>query len=156
MIDSGLVGSTDFRSSHPQGHEPEHHESRRCSRDSYPESYITKYTSIRRNIEALTCDGPPSGQAFRNTAEKPPAFRALSCLGEKDHSWVSPLCPAVRFRRKVVWLGQVVLVKVVSFLLQSCRICTTHPFKCQASSHLTLQMSSKLTFECPNIEQVDI
>jgi len=25
-----------------------HHESRRCSRDTYPESYITKYTSIRR------------------------------------------------------------------------------------------------------------
>ena len=24
------------------------HESRRCSRDTYPESYITKYTSIRR------------------------------------------------------------------------------------------------------------
>jgi len=25
LIDSGLVGSTDFHSSHPQGHEPEHH-----------------------------------------------------------------------------------------------------------------------------------
>ena len=25
-----------------------HQESRRCSRDTYPESYITKYTSIRR------------------------------------------------------------------------------------------------------------
>ena len=25
-----------------------HRESRRCSRDTYPESYITKYTSIRR------------------------------------------------------------------------------------------------------------
>jgi len=25
-----------------------YHESRICSRDSYPESYITKYTSIRR------------------------------------------------------------------------------------------------------------
>jgi hypothetical protein len=25
MIDSGLVGSTDFHSSHPQGHEPKHH-----------------------------------------------------------------------------------------------------------------------------------
>jgi len=25
-----------------------YHESRRCSRDTYPESYITKYTSIRR------------------------------------------------------------------------------------------------------------
>jgi len=25
LIDSGLVGSTDFHSSHPQGHAPEHH-----------------------------------------------------------------------------------------------------------------------------------
>ena len=25
-----------------------YHESRRCSRDTYPESYITKFTSIRR------------------------------------------------------------------------------------------------------------
>ena len=25
-----------------------YHESRRCSRDTYPESYVTKYTSIRR------------------------------------------------------------------------------------------------------------
>ena len=25
-----------------------HHKSRRCSRDTYPESYITQYTSIRR------------------------------------------------------------------------------------------------------------
>ena len=51
LIDSGLVGSTDFHSSHPQGHEPlweGYHESRRCTRDTYPESYITKYTSIRR------------------------------------------------------------------------------------------------------------
>ena len=33
MIDSGLAWLN---------------ESRRCSRDTYPESYITKYTSIRR------------------------------------------------------------------------------------------------------------
>jgi len=38
VIDSGLVGSTDWEG---------YHESRRCSRDTYPESYITKYTSIR-------------------------------------------------------------------------------------------------------------
>ena len=25
LIDSGMVGSTELRSSHPQGHEPEHH-----------------------------------------------------------------------------------------------------------------------------------
>jgi len=30
------------------------HESRRCSRDTYPESYITKYTSIRNERVGLT------------------------------------------------------------------------------------------------------
>jgi len=42
LIVPGLVGSTG-----PlwEGY----HESRRCSRDTYPESYITKYTSIRRS-----------------------------------------------------------------------------------------------------------
>ena len=39
MMDSGLVGSTDLHSSHSQ---EGYHESRRCSRDTYPESYITK------------------------------------------------------------------------------------------------------------------
>jgi hypothetical protein len=28
-----------------------YHESRRCSRETYPETYITKYTSIRRTYE---------------------------------------------------------------------------------------------------------
>ena len=39
MIDARLVGSTDFWEGY--------RESRRCSRDTYSESYITKYTSIR-------------------------------------------------------------------------------------------------------------
>jgi len=39
LIDSGLVGST-------KGY----HESRRCSRDTYPESYTNKHTSIRRSM----------------------------------------------------------------------------------------------------------
>jgi len=59
VINSGLVGSTDFHSSHPQGHGPEHREgcreSRRSSRDTYPESYITKYTSIRRKTQLKSC-----------------------------------------------------------------------------------------------------
>ena len=38
VIDSGSVFSKDFL----------YHESRKCSGDTYPESYITKYTSIRR------------------------------------------------------------------------------------------------------------
>ena len=38
LIDSGLVGSTDFWKGF--------RESRRCSRDTYPESYITKYTLV--------------------------------------------------------------------------------------------------------------
>jgi len=48
VIDSRLVGSTDFQSSHPQGLWEGYRESRRCSSDTYPESYIAKYTSIRR------------------------------------------------------------------------------------------------------------
>ena len=39
VIDSGLEG---------------YHESRRCSRDTYPESYITKYTRIRRQQANVT------------------------------------------------------------------------------------------------------
>ena len=36
-----------------------HHESRRCSRDTYPDSYITKYTSIRRKCASLSgCSQP--------------------------------------------------------------------------------------------------
>ena len=42
----------------------DYHESRRCSRDTYPESYTTKYTSIRRSKSFaslnLKCIGPPS------------------------------------------------------------------------------------------------
>ena len=38
VIDSGLVGSMDFWEGY--------RESRRCSRDTYPESYITKYTLV--------------------------------------------------------------------------------------------------------------
>ena len=53
-----------------------YHESRRCSRGTYPESYTTKYTSIRRknhcvSVGTLPCakrlrgpyrDGPASGE----------------------------------------------------------------------------------------------
>ena len=42
LIDSGLVGSSDCEGCR---------ESRRCSRDTFPESNITKCTSIRRNGE---------------------------------------------------------------------------------------------------------
>ena len=41
VVDSGLAGSTDLDWEGCR-------ESRRCSMDTYPESYITKYTSIRR------------------------------------------------------------------------------------------------------------
>ena len=40
VMDSGSVSFTDFGEGY--------HESKRCSRDTYPESYITKYTNIRR------------------------------------------------------------------------------------------------------------
>jgi len=42
VIDPGLAGSLGG-----------YHDSRRCSRDTYPESYITKYTSIRRLCSGL-------------------------------------------------------------------------------------------------------
>ena len=46
VIDSGLVGSPNFQTSHSQ--REGYRERRGCSRDTYPKSYITKYTSIRR------------------------------------------------------------------------------------------------------------
>ena len=44
MIDSGLVGSTEF--SIHYFHREGFRESRRCSRDTYPESYVTEYILI--------------------------------------------------------------------------------------------------------------
>jgi len=44
LIDSGLVGSTHFHAFW-EGYS----ESSRCSRDTYPESYITKYTRIKHS-----------------------------------------------------------------------------------------------------------
>jgi len=62
LIDSGLVCSTEY------------HESRRCSRETYPESYTTKYTSIRRLFSSRSAaawlwgegevDSPPPTDCF--------------------------------------------------------------------------------------------
>jgi len=58
MIDTGLVGSTDFHASRdhtlvgPLGEG--YHESRRCSRDTYPESYITKNTIVYEDTSILS------------------------------------------------------------------------------------------------------
>jgi len=59
VIDSGLVGSTNFHSwgTWLNGNSfMGYHESRRCSRESYPESYFSKYSIIRRKIH-LIVDG---------------------------------------------------------------------------------------------------
>jgi hypothetical protein len=40
-------------------------ESRGCSRDTYPESYITRYTSVRGNSAHIRQAGPNSGPGFR-------------------------------------------------------------------------------------------
>jgi len=65
VIDSGLVCSTDSYSPHPQRHYWEGcRERRRCSRVTYSESYITKYTSVRR-------------KSWNNHTEK---WRALTCI----------------------------------------------------------------------------
>ena len=60
MIALGLVGSTEGC-----------HESRRCSRDTYPESYITKYTSPRR----LKVAPPKSVIVSRGGRQVPPCRR---------------------------------------------------------------------------------
>ena len=39
-------------------------ESRRCSRDTYPQSYITKYTSIRRQKAVRDAGGAPAHMAI--------------------------------------------------------------------------------------------
>ena len=54
---------------HPQLHTPHEgfHESRRCSRDTYAESYITQYTSIQRyrnNGKVLRCTQNPERLVF--------------------------------------------------------------------------------------------
>ena len=43
-----------------------YHESRGCSRDTYPESYITKYTSIRRKIVRYSHKNQTSPRATRH------------------------------------------------------------------------------------------
>ena len=63
VIYSGLACSTNFHSSEGC------RESKRCSRDSYPESYITKYTSIRRSTllwRSVSQYGVAYGSALRN------------------------------------------------------------------------------------------
>ena len=62
-------------------------ESRRCSRDTYPQSYITKYTSIRRlglrvlgvGVQGLGCGVENSG--FRIASGIPAASAFASALG---------------------------------------------------------------------------
>jgi len=57
VIDPGLVGSTDFDSWEGC------RESRRCSRDTYPDSYVTRYTSIRRKRARAHHIGEPKQTA---------------------------------------------------------------------------------------------
>ena len=62
-----------------------YHESRRCSRDTYPESYIENYTSVRRK-SAL-----PHGRAFavKVVPKRLPVFPfsglLKDCKGHKTH-----------------------------------------------------------------------
>ena len=52
-----------------------YHESKRCSRDTYPESYTTKYTSIRRLMRHCKCGNVP--------------FRKGSGMGGPGHGTVT-------------------------------------------------------------------
>jgi len=63
-------------------------ESRRCSRDTYPESYITKYTSIRR----LNSPGAP--KRLPPAPAAPIERRSRAALSSGDADWPrARLCP---------------------------------------------------------------
>ena len=82
LIDSGLVGSTDFHSW--EGY----HESGRCSRDPYPETYITTCTSIRRLNPSLL------HKHRRGEAGKPHGDKKKRAQGYLAHKkQLSPLGP---------------------------------------------------------------
>ena len=90
VIDSGLVGSTDFLWE-------EFRESKRCSRDTYPESYHRVYFDIRRSIEmrkdTLSASGWPAcfKSSQRNTFPYAPTpssargtYRPFSHLRQRE------------------------------------------------------------------------
>jgi len=52
-----------------------YHESERCSRDTYPESYITKYSSIRRQ-RPLSASRESSGERFGRVGHHQPCMVA--------------------------------------------------------------------------------
>ena len=83
LIVSGLIGSTDL-----------YHESRRCSKDTYPESYITKYTSIRRLPVIGFGMGPP-GAAFEPRGNNLTGFRVFY-LKAKARIWRSLFLCAIQ------------------------------------------------------------
>ena len=53
-----------------------YHESRRCSRDTYPESCITKYTCIRRNNGSDMCMCRVISNCMMQQVRFPPLLRS--------------------------------------------------------------------------------
>ena len=81
LIDSGSVGLTDFHSSH-EGY----HESRRCSRDTYPESYITEYTLVYKDKAKAEATAESQRDRFEKERQWTQAARGMEiALG--DSRW---------------------------------------------------------------------
>ena len=62
-----------------------------CSRYTYPESYITKYTSIRRHTDLLPDDGKDLAKRrtslmYQNAANAPNAQSTLDVTGANHKS----------------------------------------------------------------------
>ena len=64
-----------------------YHESRRCSRDTYPESYITQYTSIRSLSKSNATNQPPVTTRLHPPSERDQIvfFRPLICTGARHN-----------------------------------------------------------------------
>jgi len=82
------------------------HESRRCSRDTYPESYITKYTGIRRIQSTSGCGNPLSTDFHAIWSRSVIPMVARSVQGYLAHSEVplergTPVIPIFYARRSV-------------------------------------------------------
>ena len=73
-----------------------YHESRRCSRDTYPESYITKYTSTRRETlhphffeKFETCQTNYQPKAATQDCKSDLPMRPIAVFGDRKSSQVN-------------------------------------------------------------------
>jgi len=78
------------------------HESRKCSRDTYPESYITKYTSIRRFKTIIQTPGRRMRRSC--TSRAPPSAKSVRAPSEAVPH-VVPICDGLLTVEQVPTLG---------------------------------------------------